>query len=165
MNAASWRGLFAAALAGLCLAPPAWADGDAPPQPKGDRKPRVIQVDLDKLPPELAKQLLAELAKADPPKRKDHSKNWHRPYDFSRMPPGIADKMFAQLPPGIAKKVLVPVGDQRWQYDWSRMPPGIADHIFARLPPGIAKKVLPRDGGKGKDETDQARTSGPSPSN
>ena len=102
-------------------------------------------MDLDKLPPELAKQLLAELSKGG----KDHAKDWHRPYDFSKMPPGIADKMFGRLPPGIARKVLVQDRKGR-RYDWSRMPPGIADRTFARLPLGIARKVLDPGKGKGK---------------
>src|SRR5688500_4444329 len=105
--------LIAAVLGGLYLASPAWADdkgeGGAGKQ-KGGQSPRIIQVDLDRLPPELAKQLRAELAKGDKESGKDHSKDWHRPYDWSQMPPGIADKMFAQLPPGIAQKVLVQDG-------------------------------------------------------
>jgi hypothetical protein len=142
----------------VCLAGPAWADGKSETpsdKPEGVKNARIIQVDLDKLPLELAKQLLAELAKAEHEKGKDHSKSWHRPYDFSRMPPGIADRMFRQLPPGIAKKVVVPEGQKALGYDWSRMPPGIADRIYAKLPPGIAKKVLSQDGGEGKAKEDK----------
>ncbi len=144
MNACGWGKLFATVVAGLVLAGPMRADGNDAAPPTGDKKPRIVQVDLDRLPPELVKQLLLALAQADSHRGKDHSRNWHRPYDFSKMPPGIADKMFARLPPGIAKKVLIATGDRAGRYDWSRMPPGIADHIFAQLPPGIAKKVLPQ---------------------
>ena len=90
---------FLALLGGLCLTGVSVSD-EEDGKGKADQKPRIIQVDLDKLPPELARQLLAELSKGG----KDHSKDWHRPYDFSKMPPGIADKMFGLLPPGIARK-------------------------------------------------------------
>jgi hypothetical protein len=157
MKSACWGHVFVAVLGGLSLAGLGRADGTDAARPKGDKKPRVIQVDLDQLPPELAKQLLAELARADGWKGKDHSRDWHRPYGFSRMPPGIAEKMFAQLPPGIAKKVLVPDKDKGLRYDWSRLPPGIADQIYAKLPPGIAKKVLPPGGGEGKGREEETR--------
>jgi hypothetical protein len=151
MKATSMSARFIAAVLGLFVGSPVLADDEGQERAarrKADMRPRIIEVDLEKLPAELARRLLEELAKAAKG-GKDHSKSWHRPYDFSRMPPGIADKMFARLPPGIAKKVLVRDGAGR-RYDWSRMPPGIADKTYGELPPGIAKKVLAQGDGKGK---------------
>jgi len=61
MNMATWfwrAACAAAVVAGLGLASPSWADDKGKDKGKGGPKANIIQVDLNKLPPGLARQLM-----------------------------------------------------------------------------------------------------------
>jgi hypothetical protein len=115
----------AVVLSVMLLARPAWADDKdekkGKGKGKGEAKPALVQIDLSKLPPDLAKQLLKYAAAGDskpekgpPPKMKEapkapepKKKEKDKPTKVEppKGPPaGKGKAPQVQLPPGLAKK-------------------------------------------------------------
>ncbi len=96
----SWVAAGVAVFVVMCLANPSLADeeqekGKGKGKVKDSGKPQVVQIDLSKLPPDLAKQVLRYVEGGDRGKHKKEAKN---------PGPKAQSRTVADLPPGLARK-------------------------------------------------------------